>query len=331
MDKELGQIGIFDGSYFLHRALHTKDVFNLKNSKGQRAGGVYQVLRMISKELKVLGEYSPIVVFDSGLSARRTALDKDYKRAEERAKQDEMVLTPEEADSDYVTQYRKQRNMLCVLLPLFGIPAVKFAGWEGDDLMYILTRLSDRSLILSDDRDMLQLLSDKTRVRRPMMDELWDLPSFLADMKFDDISEFVSYKAVLGDNSDNIPSCCKGVGKDTAGNMVKIIRAGDIEGFGVPDTEEDMRQLCEKYNVKYRKAFLNFDEKRYNINLQLVDLGLVKIHPNQLNSIYATIDNAGSQIDYFNAIKYLSDLEIQDFAIDELMMLVKSKRHYLWR
>lgn len=310
------------------------EVFELKNSKGVRTGGVFQFLRMLNKEVRCAGDYFPVVVFDNGLSSRRTDLYDDYKKALERAKQDAMVLTPEESDIDYVTQYRKQRNLLSVMLPYFGIPAIKIAGWEGDDLIYILTQLAADSIILTDDKDMLQLLSDTCKVRRPMADELWTLDGFLESNQYESIRDFVIYKALLGDNSDNIPSSCAGVGMGTVNELVKLIKLyleSSGEGFEYPKTDKELKAICEQSGVKYRKAYLNWNKDQYAVNLQLVDLGLVEINARVVESIMANIRNSENLANYFSVIKFLSDLEITEFSPDDLMRETKLKRTYLWR
>lgn len=329
--NELNKLLIIDGSFLLHRALHLSDVFELKNSKGFRTGGIFQFLRMLNKEVREGGQYFPVVVFDMGLADRRTKLDPDYKNARERAKQDQMVLTPEESDIDYVKQYRKQRNLLNVILPYFGIPVLKFPGWEGDDLIYILSKVCEECVILTDDRDMLQLLSEKVTVMRPKAEEYVTLDKFLAENGYTDIHDFVIYKALLGDNSDNIPSAAKGVGKATVNDMVKLVKPYLNMRDAYPRDPESLKSICQNNGIKYRKAFLNWDLERFDINLQLVDLSLVKVEPRFLDSIKATISNSEQQCSYFKAIKALADLEITDFDLDSLVREVKLRRAYLWK
>lgn len=328
MNKLLKNIFIIDGSFMLHRALHLPDVFALTNSKGEHTGGIFQFLRMLNSELRKCGEYFPIVVFDQGLCQRRVDLDPDYKKATERAQQDQMVLTPEEVENDYVTQYRKQRDRLSVILPFFGIPVIKIAGWEGDDLMYILSKISQRSVVLTDDRDMLQLLSETCDVKRPKANEYVTLESFLKTEGYQNTHDFVSCKALLGDSSDNIPGCCVGVGEGNIKGLWLLYKYCKENAIVYPKTEKDLRELCKEIGVNYRKAYLNLDYTRYTINLQLVDLDLVKVNPSILDSIIATVNNSSGTINYFNAIRQLSDLEITDFAIDELMRIVKLKEQY---
>ena len=328
MSKKLNRILVVDGSYLLHRALHLPNVFDLKNSKGVRTGGVFQFLRMLVKEVREITDCFPVVVFDMGLARRRVELDPEYKKATERAMQDAMVLTPEESDIDYVTQYRKQRTLLSIILPSMGIPVIKFAAWEGDDLMYLLSRMAEKSVILTDDRDMLQLLSDKCDVKRPMKEQYYTLASFLEETGYNGVHDFIIQKAIVGDSSDNIKSSVKGVGDGTVGDMVKLIRSCRTKDF--PTEEQGLRALCESAGVKYRKAYLNWDKNRFMINLQLVNLYLVKAEPEMYESMLATIENSEAQADYFNAVKLLAKLEIKDFSMDDLIAMVKNRRRYLW-
>lgn len=328
MKKYLKNTYIIDGSFMLHRALHLPDVFALTNSKGDHTGGIFQFLRMLNREVKSCGDYFPVVVFDQGLCKRRTDLDPNYKNATERARQDEMVLTPEEVENDYVTQYRKQRDRLSVILPQFGIPVIKLAGWEGDDLMYILSKISERSIVLTDDRDMLQLLSDTCDVKRPKANEYVTLESFLKTEGYQNTHDFVSCKALQGDDSDNIPGACKGVGEGNTKGLWVLYKYCLENNVDYPKTEKEVRDICKEIGVKYRSAYLNLDFERYNINLQLVDLNLVRVSPNVLDSIVATVMNSESSISYFNAVRQLSELEITDFSLDELMRSVKLKEPY---
>lgn len=169
--KVYNKLLVIDLSYFIHRALHVDSIFKLRGPDGQRSGAVFQVLRMISKEMRLNPGYFPILCSDAGLAPRRVKADPTYKHADERNTQME-VLTEEESDSDYLTQYRTQRNMIIEIMMYAGIPTLRFSQWEGDDLMYILTKISNNSRILTDDRDLLQLVSDNTDVRRPMADEI---------------------------------------------------------------------------------------------------------------------------------------------------------------
>lgn len=307
----------------LHRGLHQQQLFELRSPNGERSGGIFQFLRSISSEIKKNGDYFPVVTWDAGLSKRRTNADPYYKHADERSKEPE-VLTPEQADSDYITQYRQQRNKLIEILSYIGIPSIRISGWEGDDLICLLTRLSSNSRILTDDKDMIQLVSEDIEVRRPMADQLIKLDEFLINNGYETIYDFVINKAIIGDGSDNIPGCCKGVGGGTSLTLIKILKSLDFND-DLFKSEDKMREFCKENNLKFRKAFLNFDKERFETNLELVDLSLVENDPQVIDGIISTINNSRNLVDYFSAIRYVNKLGIKEINIDELLSNVSNR------
>lgn len=315
----------------LHRSLHLPELFNLSGPDGSGTGGIFGFLRTFQHELKIDGDYFPIVTFDNGLSKRRVEVDPHYKRADERESQlqEQEVLTPEESRLDYVTQYREQRNKLIQLLFTLGVPCIKMMKWEGDDIMYLLSKMSKQSMVLTDDRDMLQLLTDTCIVRRPMADEIIELDSFLKDKGFSDIHDFVIYKAIMGDKSDNIPGSCKGVGDASVNSLIKIIRYTDNKYNEYPHNESSMRTVCESIDVKYKKAFLNFDKERFIKNMKLVDLNLVEADDSIIDSMVSLISDCKSGVDYFNATKILSSYGIKEISVDDIISLVSQRYNNL--
>lgn len=339
MEKIYKKILIVDGSFLLHRVLSVPNIFDLRNSKGVRTGGIYQFLRSLAREITIDGDYFPIVCFDQGLSKRRTNTDIHYKKYNEHINATHIHLTPDEQDVDMLTQYRLQRNKITEILTYIGIPTLRFPEWEGDDLMYIISKMSENSLVITDDRDLLQLLSDTCNVRRPKADETWDIDRFLTEGlecgKLNSLSDFVVYKAVIGDSSDNIPSSCTGVGKVLVGSLIPVInhfKTDDGWDFtNYPTTEEDMKKLCAEVSeqtgvqIKYRKAFLNFNSYRFFKNVELVDLSKVEFVPEIIDSIKATISNSRSQVDYFRLASAIAECEIRELNIDTLMAIVKNR------
>lgn len=331
--KVYGKVLIVDLSYFIHRALHVDSIFKLRGPDGQRSGAVFQVLRMISKEMRLNPGYFPILCSDAGLAPRRVKADPTYKHADERNTQME-VLTEEESDSDYLTQYRTQRNMIIEIMMYTGIPTLRFSQWEGDDLMYILTKISNNSRILTDDRDLLQLVSDNTDVRRPMADEIITKKSLLEENSYDNVYEFVMNKAIIGDGSDNIPGCCKGIGGGTSINLIKLINIlkdeydKDLSFINI-ENEEEIKNICKENNIKFRKAMLNFNLERYNINLELVDLNKVEVPDNIMESIYLTIDSCRQHVNYFSFAKMLNQMGIKEISPDEMINMVHDRYELL--
>lgn len=320
-NKVFKKILIVDGSYMLHRSLHLPELFKLCSPDGRGTGGIFGFLRTLQHELKINGDYFPIVTFDNGLAKRRTDADPHYKKADERENSNE-ILTPEQAKEDYVTQYREQRNALVQILFTLGIPCIKMMKWEGDDIMYMLSKMSQESMVLTDDRDMLQLLTENCIVRRPMANETLYLDSFLENMEFSSVEDFIMYKAIKGDNSDNIPGSCKGVGDKTVNDFIKLLK---LYKDNYPTDEKTMREVCENIGIKYKKVFLNFDKERYDTNIELVDLNLVEADSSIVDSMVSLISNCKSGIDYFSAIKILGNYGIKEISVDEIINTVSQR------
>lgn len=331
-EKIFGNLLIVDASYLLHRVLHNNAVFELRGPDGQRSGGVFSFIRTLNKEVRNNPGYFPVLCFDEGLSKRRVSVDPFYKNAPDRNSTPD-VMTKEELDSDYLTQFRKQRAMVMEVLSYAGIPSLRFSSElpEGDDIMYILSKSCNKGLVLTDDRDMLQLVNDHVSVRRPMADEYITKDNLIDSNGYDEVYDFVMNKAIIGDGSDNIPGCCKGIGGGTSGQLIKLLKLLDNYEDLNHDNEEHIRELCSNSDIKFRKAMLNFDTERYNKNLQLVDLNLVDNDVSQqiIDSIYSTVSNCRSNTDFFKLSAKLGMLGIKKVYPDQLISMIKDRYNYM--
>jgi len=91
---------------------------------------------------------------------------------------------------------------------------------EGDDVAaYLSTQLPGSNIIVSVDQDFLQLVNDNISVYSPIKDILITKANFF-DIVDVEVKDFLKYKALLGDKSDNIPGIPK-VGEKTAKKIIK--------------------------------------------------------------------------------------------------------------
>lgn len=330
---------LFDGSHALHRNLSEPNTYEMRNQKGKRTGGIFGVLRTILKEFKTFN-YFPIVVFDGGLSKRRLDIYPNYKRTLDKQllreslepKTEEQLL-----DEEYLREYATQRNDLIELLPLFGIPVIRIDGWEGDDLLYILTKMSKDSVVVSDDKDLIQLVTEpsvqedrRCRVRRGMRDEFITY-DYLKENGIN-IKEYVWTKAICGDNSDNIPSSCYQVGEKTALGLIKLIEGvatNTISKF--PTDEKELETICNKLNISKRKAYLNYDENQFLTNLLLMDLSLVdeEVDEHFINNLYIDVLAQSQILDVKEIINRLNEFDISTFDYNKLVERVNMMKHCL--
>jgi DNA polymerase I len=189
----------------------------MKNSKGEATNALYGFTTMINK---IIDEEKPsymAVAFDIGKNFRHEKY-KDYKagRAE----------TP----TELLDQMPKART----LLEGMGIKHYEVENYEADDIIGTIALMADKdpefeAIIVSSDRDLLQLISDETVVKllKTKDNIRYNQKTFKEDFGIDPI-RIIDLKALAGDASDNVPGV-KGVGDKTA---LKLLQEyGSIENI----------------------------------------------------------------------------------------------------
>lgn len=211
------KILLIDGHSILNRAFY--GLPDLTNSEGKHTGAVYGFLNML---FKVLEEEKPdylTVAFDLHAPTFRHKLYDGYKGTRK--------AMPEEL--------REQVPLMKEMLGAMGVNMVTLEGYEADDLLGTLARKSEEKgmdvTILSGDRDLLQLATEKVLLRLPKTVkgkttvEDYHAPEVLARYQVTP-PQIIELKALMGDTSDNIPGI-PGVGEKTATKM--IVEFGSIE------------------------------------------------------------------------------------------------------
>ena len=119
---------------------------------------------------------------------------------------------------------RPQIDLAYELCVAYGIPAIRMDGYEADDVLGTLARLAKSTgldvVIVSGDKDLLQLVDDKIKVFDPMKDIMYDADTVLA-LKGILPGQIVDWLGFMGDSTDNIPGV-SGVGEQTA---VRLLQA----------------------------------------------------------------------------------------------------------
>lgn len=206
---------LIDGNSLANRAFYAIPM--LSNAQGFITNAVYGFCNML---LRVLEEEKPqylAVAFDLGRIVFRHREYADYK-AQRKGTPDEL---------------RPQFPVLKELLGAMNIAVVELEGYEGDDLIGTLARRGEeqglQNLIVTGDRDALQLVSPRTKVllTKKGISELEEYDEkALLDKYGLSPRQMIDLKGLMGDASDNIPGI-PGVGEKTA---LKLIREyGDLE------------------------------------------------------------------------------------------------------
>ncbi len=226
---------LVDGSSYLYRAFHALPP--LSNSAGQPTGAVYGVLNMLNKLLKEHQPEHVAVVFDAKGKSFRDELFADYK-----------ANRPPMPD-----ELREQVKPLLAAIGAMGLPLLRMEGVEADDVIGTLVRQATakgmRCLVSTGDKDMAQLVVDKTTLVNTMTGQVLD-PAGVKE-KFDvNPDQIIDYLALVGDSSDNIPGVPK-VGPKTAakwlnqyGSLDAIIsHAAEIKGKVGESLRANLEQL----------------------------------------------------------------------------------------
>jgi len=195
---------LLDSNSIMHRAYHALP--NLKTSSGKYSGAIYGFLTIL---LKIIKEYNPTHIaaaFDLKGPTFRHKMYDGYKAT--RKPMDE--------------ELRQQVEPIKTLIKAMGITLVAKEGFEGDDILGTLSKKFDiPTYIVTGDRDSFQLVSDSTKIiwtKKGVTEiEVYD-PARLLEDGFT-VEQFIDYKALRGDTSDNIPGI-SGVGEKTAKQLL---------------------------------------------------------------------------------------------------------------
>ena len=211
------KIVLIDGHSIINRAFY--GVPDLTNSEGLHTNAIYGFLNIM---FRILDEEKPdylAVAFDLKAPTFRHQMYDAYKGTRK--------PMPEEL--------REQVPVLKEVLQAMGIPLLMKEGFEADDLLGTAARVSEEkginAVIVSGDRDLLQLATDNVLIRMPKTKRgTTEIENYYAA----DVKEayqvnplqIIELKALMGDASDNIPGV-PGIGEKTATNL--IVAYGSIE------------------------------------------------------------------------------------------------------
>jgi DNA polymerase-1 len=204
MDKLI----IIDGNAIVHRAFHALPPMNTKD--GQLTNAVYGFFAMLLKLLNDLKPAYLIVCFDRPKPTFRKQMYVGYQAKRPKMSDD---LAP-------------QIDLLHRVLEKAKIEHFEIDGYEADDIIgTIATQAAKKNLqaiIVSGDRDMLQLVNHKVVVLAPISGitkmALYDEDKVKEKYGLK-ASQFIDYKALVGDSSDNYPGV-SGIGPKTAAELI---------------------------------------------------------------------------------------------------------------
>ncbi len=199
------KVVLIDGHALAFRSYYA--IRDLGNSKGESTNAVFGFVRSLLRILDEEGEYdATVVTFDAPEKTFRHEQYEDYKAGRKPIPED----------------LPQQLQQIRRLVEYLGLHSLEVPGLEADDLIgTVATRCAERGYrveIVTSDRDAYQLISDRIVVRG-----LTKADEFGPEEVFEKygvrVAQWVDYRALTGDSSDNIPGA-KGIGPKKAQRLL---------------------------------------------------------------------------------------------------------------
>ncbi len=240
------KIILIDGNNILFRSYYATAYSgsNLKNSKGFPTNALYGFINMINK---ILNEEKPeyvMIAFDKGKTFRHDKYP-DYKGG--RGK------TPDELLEQFPVAKQLTEAM--------GITYLEIDNYEADDIIGTFAQKIEESTdytatIISSDKDLLQLVTDKVDMKllKQVGFVRMHVKEFQETYGVDPI-RMIDLKALMGDPSDNIPGV-KGIGEKTAISLLK--QYGTIDNL-YQHIDEVKGKVKEKLELDKESCYMSYD------------------------------------------------------------------------
>ncbi|MBR5662536.1 MAG: DNA polymerase I [Bacilli bacterium] len=275
------KIVLVDGNNLLFRSYfataYTGNV--MKNSKGFPTNALYGFINMINKIVEEEKPEYMAVAFDIGKNFRKTKYD-FYKEGRNK--------TPQEL----IDQMPVARDVLKAM----GIKYFELEPYEADDIIGTISKMTEEdpdayTLIVSSDKDLLQLVSDETEMKLLKQKDYirYIRSSFKEEYGIEPI-RIIDLKGLSGDPSDNIPGV-QGVGDKTALKLLQDYES--VEGI-YEHIDEIKGKLQEKLLADKDNAFMSKEiatiYREVPLNTNYDEMKYVGPNASELEKIYNELE-----------------------------------------
>lgn len=233
------EIYLIDGSAYIYRAYHA--IAPLTNSKGVATNAILGFVKMVQKLVKENNPKYLAIAFDSKGPVFRHEIYRDYKANRPPMPEDLREQIP------YIKQFVEASNILLLEKP----------GVEADDILASIaekyTAQNHKVVIVSGDKDLLQLVDNNVTMFDPMKNKVMDAAE--VEKKYGVAPDrLLDYFALVGDSSDNVPGV-PGVGPKTAEKL--IVAHGSLDGLYAEVESFKKSKMKEKIIDNREQAYLS--------------------------------------------------------------------------
>ena len=299
---------LVDGNSIMNRAFYGIMGNKMLSSNGKYTNAVYGFLAILFKNLEDLNPDYIAVSFDLKAKTERHKLYEGYK-ANRHGMPDELA---------------QQMPMIKEVLTAMNIDIVEMEGYEGDDILGTLSKYGEKQnlyvTILSGDRDMFQLATDKVTIRIPRtkqgkteVDE-YNRTKVIEEYGIEP-KALIEVKGLQGDSSDNIPGV-PGIGPKTAISLIK--KYGTIDNLykSIDEGTDDLKGSTKNAIIDNKDmAFLSRTLGEINVNVPLDDT---------LEELKTEEWNKAKVLELFKEMNFKRYIE--RFELEKIMFKIHLKR-----
>ena len=218
--KKTDHFYLIDGSGYIFRAYYALPPLSRK-SDGLPTGAVSGFCSMLFKLLEDSRSDDSIhrpthfaVIFDSARKNFRNDIYSEYK------------ANRSEAPEDLAPQFEYIRKSV----EAFNLPSIELSNYEADDLIATYTKqiikVGAKVTVISSDKDLMQLVSDKVRLYDPMKSKVLGEKEVVEKFGVKP-NQVIDVQSLAGDSSDNIPGV-PGIGIKTASELINKYKTLDV-------------------------------------------------------------------------------------------------------
>jgi DNA polymerase I len=285
--KELSSILIIDG---LNCFLRSFTMINHINPDGHHIGGLTGFLKSIGYAIRITDPTKVVIVFDGvGASNARRNLFPDYKANRNANRMTNYsIFQNKEEETESINN---QVGRLIQYLQCLPVTIISIDGLEADDIIgYLANKFqkheeTQKVTVMSADKDFLQLVSSKVQVYSPVKKKIYGVKEVRDEFGVS-CDNFINYKILLGDASDNIPGI-SGLGPK------KLLKLFPMLCFlnRVP-LDEIIEHSAENADKNKLYAAVVERQKQLEINQQLMSLSGDFISPDNKQIIKDAFNNS---------------------------------------
>jgi|TARA_R110000824_G_scaffold30595_1_gene100479 DNA polymerase-1 len=273
------------------------------STNGDPIGGIKGFIKILQRHVRETSPDQIVIVWDGPNGSRkRKSVDKNYKAGRKPIRLNRAFhnLTDDEELRNKMWQQTR-------LIEYFNnMPIIQFMlpEVEADDVIAFITQMPEykgwQKIVVSNDKDFMQLCDDETILWRPTQNEILNKNSIIEKTGVHPVNMALA-RAIVGDTSDNLPGV-KGAGFATVSKRLNFLSDSKIY------TVDDVIEFCEKTSAKL-KIFNNITENRKLIehNYKMMQLYAPQLSVQGKDHVRYSIENFECDFNRTDVLKMMRE------------------------